>query len=134
MALLVDTSVWSLALRRDTPADTPEVAALSSALQGGHDVYTCGIIVMELFRGSLPTPVRDTLTELLDSLIWLEPDRDDYLHAAALATTCRQRGVQFATIDALIAQLAIRHGLRLLTTDRDFVHAAEHIPLSVWKP
>lgn len=40
--------------------------------------------------------------------------------------------MQLATVDALIAQLAIRHELTLLTTDRDFSHAARHIPLRLW--
>lgn len=132
MALLVDTSVWSLALRRDNPTETPEVAALRNALQDGEDVHTCGIIVMELFRGSLPHNVRDALTGHVDALNWIEPQRDDYLQAAAHANTCRRNGVQFATIDALIAQLAIRGGLNLLTTDQDFTHAAQHIPLKLW--
>ena len=32
MTLFVDTSVWSLALRRDAPVDAPEVDALTAAL------------------------------------------------------------------------------------------------------
>jgi len=34
MMLLVDTSVWSLALRRDVVADLPEVRHLEQALLG----------------------------------------------------------------------------------------------------
>jgi hypothetical protein len=33
----------------------------------------------------------------------------------------------------VIAQLCIRHGLILLTTDNDFVLAARHCALRVWK-
>jgi len=40
---------------------------------------------------------------------------------------------QLGTIDALLAQLCVRHELTLLTTDNDFVHAASHCPLQVWK-
>jgi predicted nucleic acid-binding protein len=36
------------------------------------------------------------------------------------------------TIDALLAQLCIRHGLTLLTTDMDFTRAVRHCPLKVW--
>jgi len=42
--------------------------------------------------------------------------------------------VQLGTIDALIAQLCITHGLTLLSTDKDFVHAARHSDLNVWSP
>jgi hypothetical protein len=36
MTMLVDTSVWSLAFRRDAPAYGPEVPALRAAIDGGH--------------------------------------------------------------------------------------------------
>ena len=42
-------------------------------------------------------------------------------------------GVQIGTIDALLAQLCIRHQLTLLTTDQDFTHAARHCRLRIWR-
>ena len=51
---------------------------------------------------------------------------------SALRNTCRRAGVQLGTVDALIAQLCIRHGLTLLTTDLDFTHAARYCDLKVW--
>jgi hypothetical protein len=63
----------------------------------------------------------------------LSPDRQNHLDAAELRNHCRRAGVQLGTIDALMAQLCIRHGLTLLTTDDDLVHAARHSPLRVWK-
>ena len=64
----------------------------------------------------------------------VQPDRDDHVAAAALWTRCRHAGVQLGTIDALVAQLSIRHDHTLLSTDRDFVHASRHIPLRLWTP
>jgi len=64
----------------------------------------------------------------------LEPTRQDYIAAAKLSNLCRRAGTQLATIDAIIAQLAIAHDATLLTTDRDFVLAAATIPLRVWTP
>lgn len=43
-----------------------------------------------------------------------------------------KRGVQVATIDALLAQLCIHHDLTLLTLDEDFRHVAKHSDLRVW--
>jgi hypothetical protein len=40
--------------------------------------------------------------------------------------------LQIGTIDAVLAQLCIRHRLTLLTTDNDFMLAAAHCPLRVW--
>ncbi|MHB8571155.1 MAG: PIN domain-containing protein, partial [Metallibacterium sp.] len=57
------------------------------------------------------------------------PARDTHIQAATLRNTCRRKGVQLGTIDALIAQLCIEHDLALLTTDKDFVHAARFVPL-----
>ena len=51
MTLLVDTSVWSLALRRDTAASEPEVDALKDALAGSEVVVTTGLILQELLQG-----------------------------------------------------------------------------------
>lgn len=64
----------------------------------------------------------------------IQPDRDDHVAAADLRNTCRRAGVQIETLDALIAQLAIRRDLTLLTTDRDFARAARHCPLRLWAP
>jgi predicted nucleic acid-binding protein len=42
-----------------------------------------------------------------------------------------QKGIQAGTIDVLLAQLCLRHGLSLLSTDTDFVHIAKHVPLAL---
>lgn len=133
MALLVDTSVWSLAYRRDHPPDAPEVGALRDALAGGDRVVTTGVILLELLRGFVPERAQRTIRRDLGSLDIVEPGWSDYEAAADLSNTCRRAGVQLASIDALIAQLAIVHDLMLLTTDEDFVHAARHVPLRVWR-
>ena len=51
MSLLVDTSVWSLALRRDQPGRLPEVDALKAALQAGEAVVTTGLVLQEILQG-----------------------------------------------------------------------------------
>jgi len=132
MTLLVDTSVWSLAFRRDAPPDVTEVSMLARALSGKEDVVSAGVILVELLRGFLPTRAREPLVERLAAVPLLEPSRDDYIAAADLINTCRRSGVQLGTIDAIIAQLAIAYDLTLLTTDRDFTSAAAYIPLRVW--
>ncbi len=52
---------------------------------------------------------------------------------AELRNRCRRAGVQVGTIDALIAQLCVRHQLMLLTTDRDFDYVAKHCALKLWR-
>lgn len=130
---LVDTSVWSLAYRRDTPPDVSQVAALRSALVGGEYVAITGMVLLELLRGFLPPRAQDRIMNDLAALELIEPTRDDYVEAARLANTCRQAGVQLGSVDALLAQLAISRDLEMLTTDRDFANAARVVPLQVWR-
>ena len=132
MTLLVDTSVWSLALRRDAIATGPEIDELRSALLGARSVVTTGIVLQELLQGFSGPKARSQILERFAALPLLQPDREDHVEAAALRNACRQAGVQVGTIDALIAQLCLRHELTLLTTDKDFVRMAKHCKLRVW--
>ena len=135
MSLFVDTSVWSLALRRDPPPDeTPQVAALRRALEGGDLVVTTGLVYQELLQGFRGPRAQEAIVERFATLPLLTPDRDDHFEAAQLRNHARRRGVQVGTIDAILAQLCIRHGLALLTTDRDFARIAEQEPLDCWSP
>jgi predicted nucleic acid-binding protein len=133
MMLLVDTSVWSLALRRDVVAAQPEVLYLQQALLGSQAVVTTGLVLQELLQGFSGPKARAQIIDRFSSLPLVQPDRQDHVDAASLRTTCRRGGVQIGTIDALLAQLCIRHHLTLLTTDQDFVHAARHCRLRIWR-
>lgn len=132
MTLLVDTSVWSLALRRDAEAAEPEVQYLKDALFGSEVVVTTGLVLQEILQGFSGPKAQAQIIERFSALPLLAPDRDDHISAAALRNTCRQAGVQIGTIDALLAQLCVRHDLTLLTTDKDFTHMARHCALRVW--
>jgi predicted nucleic acid-binding protein len=132
MSLLVDISVWSLAFRRDREATEPEVQELKEALFRSEVVVTTGLVLQELLQGFSGAKAQAQIVERFGALPLLQPDRDDHIGAAAVRNACRQAGVQIGTIDALLAQLCIRHDLTLLTTDKDFTHAAKHCPLRVW--
>lgn len=134
MSLFVDTSVWSLAFRRDSPGDGPEPGRLREALASREAVYTTGLVLQELIQGFRGPAARDALLERFASLPMIVPDRDDHVAAADLRNTCRRHGVQLGTIDALLARLCLRHDLELLSTDRDFFHAARCAPLRIWRP
>ena len=133
MTLFVDTSVWSLALRRDGSADLAEVQALRRALGGEEMVVTTGIVLQELLQGFAGPRAGREIVEHFSALPMIVPDRDDHVEAAALRNLCRRKGVPLATIDALLAQLCVRHGMTMLTTDRDFASAAAHCPLMLWQ-
>lgn len=132
MTLLVDTSVWSLALRRDAPPALPEVGALRTALESGELVVTTGLILQEILQGFAGPRALDAILERFHALPFLIPERRDHVEAAGLPNRCRRKGIQVGTIDALLAALCIRHGLSILTRDEDFIRIAEVAPLSVW--
>jgi predicted nucleic acid-binding protein len=132
LSLFVDTSIWSLALRRDAPASGAEVKALVRALENGETLLTTGLVLQELLQGFAGPKSRDQLLDRFSAIPLLVPDRDDHVQAAELRNHCRRRGVQAGTIDALLAQLCIRHELTMLTADEDFGHIAKHSTLKLW--
>lgn len=60
MALLVDTSVWFLAFRRDAGSNAPEVIALRRALDGAEPVVTTGLVFQELLQGATDLALNET--------------------------------------------------------------------------
>jgi len=132
LSLFVDTSVWSLALRRDAPESHPEVKALVHAIEGGETLLTTGLVLQELLQGFSGPKNSDQILDRFSAVPLLVPDRDDHVRAAELRNHCRRNGVQVGTIDALLAQLCIRHELTMLTTDKDFVRVADCSALKLW--
>ena len=132
MKLFVDTSVWSLALRRDAPADHPAVARLGDALARGEYVFSTGLVLQELLQGFRGPEAADRIIERFAALPFITPTRTDHIEAADLRNACRRRGVQVETIDALLARLCINHELVMLSSDRDFIGIAKWTPLNLW--
>ena len=97
-------------------------------------VVTTGLVLQELLQGFAGPRDARQIIERFSALPLLTPDRQDHIDAAELRNRCRRAGTQVGTIDAILAQLCIRHDLTLLTTDNDFVGIAAHSTLRIWKP
>jgi predicted nucleic acid-binding protein len=134
VSLLVDTSVWSLAMRRDSGSELLQVRQLRAALNGSDSVVTTGLVLQELLQGFNGAKAAASIVERFQSLPLLQPDRQDHVAAAEIRNHCRRNGVQIGTIDALLIQLCGRYDLTLLTTDQDFTFAAHHVPFKHWAP
>ena len=132
MTLLVDTSVWSLALRRDGTFDAKEVLALREALTGADSVVTTGLVLQELLQGFNGPKAKEAIIERFGALPLIQPDRQDHVAAAEVRNACRRGGVQIGTIDALLIQLCGRYEITLLSSDKDFANAARHVPFRLW--
>jgi len=133
LSLFVDTSVWSLALRRDRTSEAPEIGALRRALEGEDIVLTTGLVLQELLQGFAGPRARAQILDRFSALPLVVPDRQDHVDAAELRNRCRRAGVQIGTIDALLAELCVRHDLTMLSTDGDFRRIAAHSALKLWK-
>ena len=134
MNLFVDTSVWSMAFRRSADPPEPEVLRLDRALEAGEGVFTTGIVLQELLHGFTRPNSAEQIISRFSAIPFLAPERDDYIEAARLRNLCRRRGVQIATIDALLAQLCIENELTMLSCDQDFMSLAGLSPLKLWQP
>lgn len=133
MTLFVDTSIWSLAFRRDSPSGAPEADELVRALSAGETIVTTGLILQELLQGFAGPKARRQILERFAALPLISPDRHDHVEAAELRNRCRRAGVQVGTIDALLAQLCVRHDLTMLAADKDFRNVARVCGLRVWE-
>lgn len=132
MSLFVDTSVWSLAFRRDAPPVIPEVLELKRALESGDEVFITGLVLQELLQGFRKPKAQGRIVEYFKALPLLIPERGDHIKAAELRNQCRKKGVQVGTIDALLAQLCIHHELQMLTTDQGFTHISNVVRFAIW--
>ena len=124
MTLFVDTSVWSLAFRRDAESSMPETDYLQKALLDGDLIVTTGLVLQELLQGFNGPKAAEQLIERFADIPLLSPTRETHIAAANLRNHCRRNGVQAGTVDALIARLCIENDIQLLTTDQDFRHIA----------
>ena len=119
-------------MRRDAPSDAAPARALVRAIEAGETLLTTGLVLQELLQGFSGPTARAQILQRFSALPLLVPDRDDHVRAAGVRNACRRAGVQIGTIDALLAQLCIRHDLTMLSTDNDFRRIAAHSPLKLW--
>lgn len=133
MSVFVDTSVWSLALRRDLPSPVAEAQALIRTIEAGEPIVATGLVLQELLQVFSGPRARAQILDRFSAIPLLVPDRDDHIRAADLRNRCRRAGIQIGTIDALLAQLCVQHDLTMLTADNDFKHVAGQCPLKLWK-
>ena len=101
MTLFVDTSVWSLAFRRDQVSTAPQVRVLRDALEGGETIVVTGLVLQELLQGFSGPKARKDIIDRFAALPLLAPDRLDHIDAAELRNRCRRAGLQIGTIDAV---------------------------------
>lgn len=130
--LLVDTCIWSLALRGATPKQSDIVEQLTRLIDE-NQVKVIGPIRQELLSGYSDKRSYDKLRRKM-SYFPNEPILDaDYEAAAEYSNVCRAKGVLGSHIDFLICAVSIRTKFQVFTTDKDFQNYSNHLPISLYE-
>jgi hypothetical protein len=130
--LLVDTCIWSLALRGATPKQSDIVGQLTRLIDE-NQVKVIGPIRQELLSGYSDKRSYDKLRRKM-SYFPNEPILDaDYEAAAECSNICRVKGVLGSHIDFLICAVSIRTKFQVFTTDKDFQNYSNHLPISLYE-
>ena len=139
MQVLVDTSVWSLALRRARPTTKtsavsaqshPAVVQLSDLIQDGR-ACMLSAIRQELLSGIKLATQFTALQTSLRAFEDIALTQTDYELAAEFFNRCRGQGIQGSNTDFLICAAASRRKLPILTTDLDFSLYQKHLPIQL---
>jgi len=133
MKIIVDTSVWSLALRRNLPDEGPEVTELIELIKEVR-VQMIGPVRQELLSGVKNQAQFQKLRNHLRAFPDIELTSHDYETAAEFFNFCRGKGIQGSNTDFLICAIAARHKIPILTTDADFTLFQPHLPIMLHSP
>lgn len=132
--ILVDTSVWSLALRRRadvlSPGERRIAAELASLIEEGR-VQLIGPVRQEILSGIREPQQYSRLRGVLSSFTDEPIESIDFELAAQLSNRCRARGLAGSPVDFLICAVALKRGWPIFTTDRDFVAYAKHLKMKL---
>jgi predicted nucleic acid-binding protein len=132
MNVLIDTNIWSLALRRNAPFQNPEVEELRRLISI-HAVAIIGPIRQEVLSGIQDQAQFDRVEEHLSAFVDLPLTMQDFVLAAKFYNLCRAKGIQGSNTDFLICAAAARQDLAIFTTDKDFIRFASCIPIVLHK-
>lgn len=131
MKVLVDTSVWSLALRRGRQSASAPAVELRNLISDGR-VRMIGPIRQEILSGVRDEAQFRELEVHLAAFPDLPLTTADHVTAAQFFNLCRTKGIQGSNTDFLICAVAIHHTLAIFTTDNDFTLYAAHLPIVLY--
>ncbi len=137
MMVLVDTSVWSLSLRRQARNLTEAPNRIFdefAELIGEARARLIGPVRQELLSGIRTDAQYQRLRHVLRAFEDPSLAVEDYEEAARLANLCRARGVAGSPTDFLICAVALRREWSIFTTDQDFLRYARLLPLQLHQP
>lgn len=133
MNVLVDTSIWSLVLRKGVSRDhvvTKDLSELINELR----VKVIGPIRQELLSGIKSEDQFEKLRSYLSAFPDLPLETADFEKAAEFFNICRRNGIQGSNTDFLICSVTYRRDLEIFTSDNDFLDFQQHLPIKLYSP
>ena len=129
-AVLVDTCIWSLALRGKSPRDSVISKQLTKLIYA-EKVKIIGPIRQEVLSGYSDFKQYSKLKDKLAYFPNITITDDDYVAAAEFSNLCRQKGIQGSHIDFLICAVAYRLKISIFTCDKDFNYYSQLLPINL---
>ncbi|PIE40890.1 MAG: PIN domain nuclease [Gammaproteobacteria bacterium] len=129
--VLVDTCIWSLALRGKTPKEKTAANILARLIDENR-AKIIGPIRQEVLSGYSN---KASYEKLRSKLLYFPNEKildSDYEAAAEYSNICRTKGIQGSHIDFLICAVAIRLKMKIYTTDKDFQNYAKYLPIPMF--
>lgn len=133
MKFLVDTSVWSEALRRKNSSINSSETILAKLILNEQEIVLTGIVIQEILSGITDKKLFNEINTVLSDFPYIETSKNDYIFAAELRNLLKHKGISAGSFDFLIASVCIRNKLTLVTLDKDFTHIAKHTDLKIFK-
>ncbi|MEA3471089.1 MAG: PIN domain-containing protein [Thermodesulfobacteriota bacterium] len=133
MKVIVDTSVWSLFLRRARKQESPYVSELRELIRELR-AQMIGPVRQELLSGIRSKTQFQNLKEHLAAFPDLALTTADYERAAEFFNISRRKGIQGSNTDFLICALSVRYNMPILTTNEDFTLFQKNIPIKLHRP
>lgn len=130
MKVIVDTCVWSLALRRKIQKADSTTTQLRELITESR-AQLIGPIRQEILSGMSSIEQFELVQRYLSAFKDLGLIESDFELAAKLFNLCRKKGIQGSNTDFLICAVAMNHQMSIFTTDRDFINFSKIIPINV---
>ena len=133
MKVIVDTDVWSEALRKKKGKKSDQVRELVELIQEGR-VEMIGPIRMEVLSGIRESNVFDSFAERLSAFPDRQISSEVYVLAARFYNLCRSKGIQGSNTDFLICACAVKWNVPILSKDKDYQRYLKYVPIDILKP
>jgi predicted nucleic acid-binding protein len=130
MKVIVDTSIWSLSLRRAKHRNETESEKLIQIIEDGR-IVMMGAIRQEILSGIKIKKQFELLKVYLEAFPDLNLEIKDYELAAEFFNLCKGKGVQGSNTDFLICAAAVNNNFSIYTNDKDFELFKKHIPIQL---